>query len=272
MEASSPGERIRSIRKRRGISQRDLAQRAGVSRSLVEKLEEGTYGDVRLETLMKLAVALRVPTSMLLAVRADDNRESGDAHPDTAREWEPVRRALAGNVPQPEEEATAAGVTAAWRRLGPALGSHRYQAVLAALPALLRDTEALPADAAGRQVRSDVLTTTGYLLTQTRQFAVAELTLLRAIDAAGGHRLDAAAAADTLTWLYLRQGRLAEARETAVRWADDIEPRFSRATTHELILWGRFLLGLTNAAVRDNRPGEGRRARAGCRRCRADRP
>ncbi len=56
--------------------------------------------------------------------------------------------------------------------------------------------------------------------------------------------------------MYLRQGKLADAREFAARWADDTEPRFSRATVLELVLWGRFLLDMTNAAIRDNRPGE----------------
>jgi tetratricopeptide (TPR) repeat protein len=124
------------------------------------------------------------------------------------------------------------------------------------LPSLLRDADALPDEPGARQIRASLLNTTGYLLTQTRQFDTAEFTLTLAIDAAGDNRLDAAAAADTLLWLYLRQGRLAEARDFAARWADEIEPRFSRATVLELILWGRFLLNLTNAAVRDNRAGE----------------
>lgn len=205
----------------------------------------------RVETIRKLAVALRVPTSTLLPHCEDGE----DAFPDVAEAWEPVRRALAGQMPQPDEPATPEGVRAAMRDLAPRLTAHNYTAVRDVLPALVRDADTLNGEPAARQIHADILTTAGYLLTQTRQFDVAELTLGRAIDAASD-RLDAAAAADTLVWLHLRQGRLAKARQTAAWWADEIEPRFSRATVIELVLWGRFLLDIVNAATRDNRPGE----------------
>jgi transcriptional regulator with XRE-family HTH domain len=244
------GDRLRSVRKRRGLTQRELADAAGVSKSLVEKIEQGERDDIRVETALKLATALRVPTSMILA------RGDGDeAPPDVATAWEPVRRALAGQAGQPDGEVTAAGITAAVRDLAPSLTGHRYSDVRDVLPAVLRDADALGEGHEARRVHADILTTTGYLLAQTRQFGAAELTLQRAIDAADD-RLDAAAAADTLVWLRLRQGRLSEALEAGARWADDLEPRFSRATVRELMTWGRFLLGTANAAVRDNRPGE----------------
>lgn len=41
----------------------------------------------------------------------------------------------------------------------------------------------------------------------------------------------------------------------AERHADEIEPKFNRATVRELAVWGRLLLGVTNAGGRDNRPG-----------------
>jgi len=64
-QAHTTGDRIRDIRKRRGLTQRALAESSGVSLSLIKKLEQGDYGDVRLETLHKLAVTLRVPTTAL---------------------------------------------------------------------------------------------------------------------------------------------------------------------------------------------------------------
>jgi hypothetical protein len=93
------------------------------------------------------------------------------------------------------------------------------------------------------------------VLTQMRQWDTALYTLDRAQDAAGT-LLDGAAVAKTRIWLLLRQGDLAAARDTAIRWADDIEPRFSRATNTELSLWGDLLTNIANAAIRDNRPGE----------------
>ncbi len=247
---STLGARIRSVRKRRGLSQQELARTASVSISLIKKLEQDYRTDVRTETALKLAKALRVPTTMLLTRHPDNEQTSGD----TAGEWAPVHRALAGQVPQLEEEATAEGVTAAMRDLSPALATHQYSVARDLLPALIRDADALDEERS-RQVHADLLTTVGYLLIQTRQFAEGELALQRAIDVATD-RLDAAASADTLVWAYLRQGMIAEARGTATKWADDLEPRFSRARILEFVMWGRFLLDITNAAVRDNRPGE----------------
>jgi transcriptional regulator with XRE-family HTH domain len=250
-QAATIGERVRDVRKRRGLSQQELAELASLSVSLIRKLEQGERQDARLETLRKLAVALRVPTTTLVVRPPAASEPSADDPAD----WAPVRRALAGSVTQPAEEATPEGVRNAMRSLAPVLTAHHYAAARELLPALLRDADALGLTPEARKVRSAVLNTTGYLLTQTRQFNVAELTLARAIDIASD-RFDAAAAADTLLWLYLRQGRLADAREFAGHWADATEPRFSRATVLELIVWGRFLLNMTNAAVRDARPGE----------------
>jgi hypothetical protein len=56
--------------------------------------------------------------------------------------------------------------------------------------------------------------------------------------------------------MLLRRGMLAEARDLTVTEAGQIEPKLSTATPRELAMWGRTLLAATNAAVRDNRPGE----------------
>ncbi|MEU8198813.1 helix-turn-helix transcriptional regulator [Microbispora amethystogenes] len=60
------GERIRSVWKRRGLTQQGLADLAGVSASLIRKLEQDARRDVRLETLRKIAVALKVSTTSLM--------------------------------------------------------------------------------------------------------------------------------------------------------------------------------------------------------------
>ncbi len=220
-QARTIGDKVRGVRKRRGLSQRELAELSGTSVSLIRKLEQGERQDIRMQTARKLATALRVPTTTLMP----RSNIPDQAQPAVAADWEPVRRALAGKPagPGPEEQPTPAGVRDAMRSLGPTLADHRYTAAKNVLPALLADADALDPDPAGRKIQSEILNTTGYLLTQTRQFDIAELTLTRAIDAASD-RFDAAAAADTKLWLYLRQGRLAEAREFAAHWADEASP------------------------------------------------
>lgn len=241
------GERLQSIRKRRGLSQKELADASGVSLSLIRKIEQGERGDARLETLRKLAIGLRVRTS---ALQATGDSESAD--PGTREIWEPTRRALVGQVDAPETPADPTEVEATLRSLRPLLGRNEYREVAGILPDLIRDADSL---VDGRALRSRILNLAGWMLTQTRQFEDAEHTLARAIDTADD-RNDAAAAVDTLLWTLLRQGRLDEARTLAIRWADDIEPRISRATPRELSIWGRMYMRVANAAVRDNQPGE----------------
>lgn len=242
------GERVASVRKRRGLSQKELAELSGVSLSLIKKLEQGERSGTRLETLRKLAVALRVRTSVLQGEHRDT--EYADAR--TKDLWEQVRRALAGrsDTGPADEPVSVDGVQAAIDELRPMMGTHQYQTIAEHLPGILRDADALD-DAEGREIRVRLLGMTGWLLTQNRQFDIAEYALTAATDQATSE-LDAAAAANTLVWSMLRQGRVAEAEQMAVSWADRIEPRFSRATTRELALWGRLWLYAANASIRDN--------------------
>ncbi|WP_433682232.1 helix-turn-helix domain-containing protein [Nocardia sp. CA-119907] len=53
------GERLQSVRKRRGLTQRELAQASNVSVSLVRKIEQGERDDTRIETLRRMAAAMR---------------------------------------------------------------------------------------------------------------------------------------------------------------------------------------------------------------------
>ena len=246
---SSTGDRIRSVRKRRGLSQKELARAAGLSRAWVQQQEQGTAPDPPLETLARVAVALKVPTSTLAG-----SAHPGGPNPHAAEDWAEVRDSLYGRGPQPAEQATADGVLGILAALARPLAANRYAAVGAVLPALIRDAGTLEDHDAG--VRSRVLNLTAWLLTQTRQWDDAAVAAQMAMDAARGDRLDEAAAVNTLCWSLLRQGRLSEARDLATTRADQIEPRFSTATTRELAMWGRLLLCATNAAVRDNRPGE----------------
>jgi transcriptional regulator with XRE-family HTH domain len=262
MDASTLGERIRNVRRRRGLTQRELATAAAVSESLIKKLEQGQITDVRLETLHKIAVALHVPTTAL-AVAPD----APEPEQDSVRGWELVRQALVGGNPAGEElgEPTLPGVRAEVHAAVSAVQDSRYEDLRATLPALLRDADALvsistdSAQPEARRVRSQLRQVTAYMLGQVWQFPAA----LEAADLALGDaddRLDAMAAADWKCWLLLRQGRLSDCADLAVRWADDAEPRMSKATADELAAWGRFLVQVSSAAVRDNRPDDARKA------------
>ncbi len=242
------GDRVREIRKRRGLSQRELASVSGLSLSYIKKLEQGTLPDTRMETLRKIALALRVPTSRLLA-----ERETADqADQPTTDLWRPVRSALEGRSANFEEQPTVSGVSAALDSILPLFGADDYAQLAAVLPSLLRDADALGDD--GRAVRSRLLHLTGWLFTQTRQFTSADLALRRAEDDAD-NRLDAAAIINTRCWLLIRDGRIAETQGLASKWADRMEPRMSSATPAELSAWGWLLIRVSAAAIRDTLSG-----------------
>lgn len=96
-------------------------------------------------------------------------------------------------------------------------------------------------------------------MSHTWQFDVAEHAIQLATDDAADP-LTHMSVIDERCWGLIRAGRLAETRDFAIQWADDAEPRMSKAGRDELAAWGRFLLRVSTAAVRDNRPGEARDA------------
>ncbi|GAA2636159.1 hypothetical protein GCM10010411_89150 [Actinomadura fulvescens] len=213
--------------------------------SLIRKLEQNERDDTRLETLRKLARALEVSTSGLIV--RPEHKET------TAGQWAPVRDALLRRNGQPEETPTVEGVRSAVEAAEPLFTDNKYSQLGALLPSLLRDAEALGKP--GRPVRSRVLHLAGLLLISTRQFDAADIALRRALDDAPG-RLEEAAIFNTRCWLLMRRGDLAATLELAVRSADEIEPRLSRATPEELAAWGGLLLRVATAASRNNEPGE----------------
>ena len=57
-------DKLRSLRKEKGLSRKDLGQLAGISHRTIEKYEQGTRNP-GLEAMMKLATALKVSPRVL---------------------------------------------------------------------------------------------------------------------------------------------------------------------------------------------------------------
>lgn len=254
-ETRSIGDRLREARKRRGLTQRELARLSGVSVSLVRKLEQDAYGDVRLETVHKFAAVLRVPTSALAAGDAPVPSEQSVVR------WEPVRRALEEPAAaQAGEEPALAGVQAAFTDVLPLLLSGRFVELGTLLPGLLRDADALVAasvdgtQVSARTLRAQVRQVAGSLMLHVWQFEAAHRAFEMAMSDAGDV-LTACSVAEEQCWGLTRQGRLADCQDLALRWADQAEPKMT-GSREELAAWGRLLVRTSAAAVRDNRPGE----------------
>lgn len=246
---STLGERLASARKRRGLTQRQLAGASGVSLSLVRKVEQGEHQDMRLETARKLAAALRVKTTVLVV--GPDVSDAADAT--TVASWEPVLAALYRPSTQPQEPPTVDGVREAVDSAMPLFADNKYPDLVAILPSLLRDADALGHE--GRPVRTFLLRMTGWALIHVRQYDAAELALSRSLDDADSG-LEIASSARIRCWMLLHTGRLEECWDSGVRWASQVEPRLSTASPDELSAWGWLQMHNSGAAIRDNRPGD----------------
>lgn len=82
------GEAIRHHRKQRGLTQEELAERAGIAATSVVRLESGEVKAPRLSTLHKLSEALSInPTELVQlvsAVRPPAHKDRGTYEPFTA--------------------------------------------------------------------------------------------------------------------------------------------------------------------------------------------
>jgi len=68
------GNRIKSLREGRGLTQRELAEQAGLSEKYLGEVERGIC-NVTLEFLSKLAEALSIPMTAILENDHEQNRE-----------------------------------------------------------------------------------------------------------------------------------------------------------------------------------------------------
>ncbi|WP_308311489.1 helix-turn-helix domain-containing protein [Streptomyces malaysiensis] len=172
--SANVGKRLHEVRKRRGMTQRQLASASGVSLSLIRKLEQGERADTRLETARQLAQALRVPTTTLIA----EHQDEPETAPGADDRWEPVRRTLMApvRVDGVAEEPTVHGVREALESALPLFSDDRFAELSVILPPLLRDADLIAENGPeGRAVRVRLSQLTGWLLTQTRQFDAADV-------------------------------------------------------------------------------------------------
>ncbi|NKY31035.1 helix-turn-helix domain-containing protein [Nocardia gamkensis] len=244
------GERFQSVRKRRGLTQREVAESSGVSLSLIRKIEQGERDDTRIDTLRRFAVALGCPLTALLG--PDPTPPHGNGGGEL---WTPTREALASmrDAPTAAEPVSARSLEAALSHATRLYHDNEYERLARVLPRLLDEANSAPA-----LLRSRTLQLAGSVMVQTRQPDSARIALNQSLTDAEstGNVLDAASAVITLCWLLIVERQFEAVRHLATRWADRVEPRLSVATTRELSTWGWLLLRASAAAVRDNRPDE----------------
>ncbi|WP_435124405.1 helix-turn-helix domain-containing protein [Actinacidiphila sp. bgisy144] len=266
-----PGDRLKAARLRRGLTQEELAEQAGLSLGVVKKLERGGIG--RLETYHALARALHVRTSALFDSPGphESRRSDGDNIGLMA-----LRRAIAppitltGRLRPPADVDTEPDVdqlAATARTVATAYHRDDYRTVAELLPPLVLSAHEVvdhvadgPQHTEALRTRSDILQMAGRYLTQVRAYDLAHIALRDAVDDAV--RVDelgaVAGAVYQQGWLLMRQGRLDEAEAVSVATAEAVEPRISRASRQSLGAWGKLLVHGSAAAARNNRGSEAR--------------
>jgi transcriptional regulator with XRE-family HTH domain len=258
-DETSIGDRIGRLRTRRELTQEQLAERAGVSVDTVRKLEQNRRLTARLSTLNQLARALDVETSALIGQPTTFEAHTEGVVPSVLALRQAVSPVsdLLGEDPDPEDPPTMGALRASLRSTERIRREGRMGEIGALLPQLIRD-----ARAASRAYNGPSQATAFAVLAEAYQVAATTLTALgkedaaftameRATDAArrsGDPHLEAIGAS-TLAWIFTKQGRLEDAEQVALRYADHIEPGF-RSPPLELSLWGILLLRAATATVR----------------------
>ncbi len=132
-DGTGVGDRLREIRKRRGMTQRDLARASRVSLSLVRKVEQGDDARTGAVALRKLATALDVPVTALLGF-APAVRPA----PVNGEMWKPLAMMLSEptGAQEPEQATDVASALTSATRL---YHANKYSELAALLPGLVRD-------------------------------------------------------------------------------------------------------------------------------------
>ncbi|WP_433871666.1 helix-turn-helix domain-containing protein [Saccharopolyspora sp. CA-218241] len=261
MSSQSLGEHIKALRGRL-YTQRELAERAGVSVDLVRKLEQGSRNTASVASLHRLARALDVSLADLIGRGHLPEQEQSEGV--TA-----LRHAVAGvddligpadGSPLTAHEAERADVYV-WG----AYWSGNHDATVAMLPGVLADLRATVAAAHGadeevaRHALARVLWAAGSTLVHLKHLDAAFIATRRAVDlvARGEDPHLAAAVRGSLAWQLMVAGRYEESAELSLSSASAIEPD-GGATLPALSAYGSLVLQAGNAAAR---AGKASRAR-----------
>ena len=254
---TSIGDRIRSLREFRDLTQEGLAQRAGVSVDTIRKLEQNLRQSARISTLRALARALDVQLERLVGQPTVTQQLQDDggliALRDAIQDIDALPGVPAGDDLEdpPAEQAWAASVKAAtsqyWRGA--------YSQLSATLPLLLRDGRAVARQTPTERVWQQLALAyqlAACLATQAghSDWAYTAVEKQLAAAARASDPLMEGMGVSTLSWVLLRQGRWEQAQDIAVRKAEALEPSFMKGTPAQFAVYGNLLVAAATPAAR----------------------
>ncbi|AHI02079.1 hypothetical protein GCM10010174_89280 [Kutzneria viridogrisea] len=260
----SLGARIRRARKRRQFTQEYLAEKAEVSVDLVRKLEQEVRHTASMSSLTRIARALDVDVPQLLG-------QIGNIEPSVDEEAVgilAVRDELTslsyfpGLVDEEvfnDQPPTIDGLRVALSHAESVRQRGSFAELGAMLPGLITEARAAVRELSGEDreaaygLVSEVLQIASTMLTALGRPDIGYIGLLRAQEAAeqSGNELLQAMNVSALSWVFFKQGRLADAETAALRKAGQQSPDFVRDPAEKLAVWGILMLRAASAAVRN---------------------
>lgn len=252
------GDRIRSLREFRDLTQEELAARAHVHVDTIRKLEQGQRQSARINTLRALARALDVQLERLVGQATVTQQLTDDGGLIALRDAIQDVGALPG-VPSgdnldedpPDEQAWVDSVRDATTQYW----HGGYSELSGTLPLLLRDGRAVarqtPTERVWRQLAL-AYQLAACLATQAGHpdWAYTAVEKQLAAAARASDPLMEGMGVSTLSWVLLRQGRWEQAQDIAVRKAEALEPSFMKATATQLAVYGNLLVAAATPAAR----------------------
>lgn len=255
------GGRIKELREGREprLSQRELAERAGVSVDTISKLEQGRRQTALVPTLLRIAAGLDVDLAQLFA---PPPRIDGDGLDAEAAGVLAIRHAVITSRPAGEP----LSVDDLEREMGSVWAHYwnsRFEVLGRTLPALIqaaRVTVDIEPSPTAWAALADLLGAGASMLVHLGQLDLAYLLMKQAENAAvrSGDELRHAAVVGWTSWLLLHQaGGNDEAQHLAISQAAAVEPSsFSKASPTRVAVWGSLLVSGAVAAARENDAGQ----------------
>lgn len=258
------GERLKFLRGE--VTQNELAEMTGLSVWTIRNIEQDRPGrSATIATLLSLARALGTDVAVLTGQRAPNTRERVDdrralsAIDDclTSPDNFPDIPGFGQLVPSGEPPAVAdlrSKLALAWADYW----NGNYSELGAILPALIAEAKAATDSYDGeRREQAFAVLTELYQIAadaavQLGSPRIAFAALNRAFPTAkqSGDVLLLSNLAGTLSWVYLRRGRLETAEDVARSAAEAIEPSFGKSGHPHLAVWGNLVISAAVAASR----------------------
>jgi transcriptional regulator with XRE-family HTH domain len=249
------GDRLRTFRQERAMTQEELAERSGVSADTIKKLEQNRRTTARIATLTALAKGLGVTPSALLGRRERLERQSPDGVLAVRDALQCPADLYPGIAPDdPGEPLPLAELEAAVRRGWDCYWQGELGELAGMLPGLIGEARLAEREDGAAACRSlaQAYQLSADLMVHMGNDDLAAVAAERALSAAarGDDELQHATLAGTASWVLLHQGRHADAELVARKAAEAVEPRaMGTAPREHVTVYGALLLSAAAPAA-----------------------